>query len=207
MGHVDRSCLKESEYPLLTKIIDQKSLGKPLQVGAGWPTLVEGEMCLLVPDGGKCYGCETDLSGKIALYIHRNKDLPLVGYEAAVFPMVKDNISCGKSTCIDKVVTNWADKQRWNDQTGDHDAMTELKKFTKNAKFCDTCLKACLNTHRCKYCFAAQYCSQKCRLEDRDWHKTVCETWAKDEGRKMPDRKEQKIEFKKFAMTFKTMEL
>ena len=34
-------------------------------------------------------------------------------------------------------------------------------------------------------------------MKDLDWHKSVCEAWAKDETRKMPDRKEQKAEFKK----------
>ena len=70
--------------------------------------------------------------------------------------------------------------------------MEEVKRFATSSKYCDQCLKLSLNTHRCYSCHSAQYCSEECRVKDLGWHKTVCETWAKDETRKMPDRKEQK---------------
>ena len=73
------------------------SRDKPPQVGNTWPILVKGKMSLVVPDGGKCCGCETDLSGRLATYVCNNKeweDEKVVDHEAGVSPWVKDNIVC-----------------------------------------------------------------------------------------------------------------
>ena len=75
--------------------------------------------------------------------------------------------------------------------------MVEYSRSAKYSKFCEQCLKFSLNTHRCNSCRSAQYCSEECRVKDLDWHKTICETWAKDDRKKMPGRKEQKTEIKK----------
>ena len=194
MGYIDRSSLNESEYPHLTRIIDMACRDKPLQVGNTWPTLVKGKMSLLVPDGGQCFGCKTDLSGRVANFVCRseNKEFDFGGYEAVVFARVKDNICCVNITCIQKTVDK--DKEEWR---GGQAFLEEVKKVAKSAKYCDQCLKSSLNTHRCYSCHSAQYCSEECRVKDLAWHKTVCETWAKDETRKMPDRKEQKNKAKK----------
>ena len=63
---------------------DLACLEKPLQAGTTWPTLVSRKMALVVPDGGKCFGCKTDVSGKVAKYVFDKVESSLKGYEAAV---------------------------------------------------------------------------------------------------------------------------
>ena len=141
---------------------------------------------MVVPDGGKCFGCETDMSGKVAKYVCRNEEFSLFGYDAAVFSWAEDNVSCASRTCMNKNMDNWQEKT-----TRAAMADKEASKFLKYAKFCDQCLKFSLNSHRCYACLSAQYCSEECRVKDLDWHRTVCETWAEDETRKMPRGKKQ----------------
>ena len=93
---------------------------------------------------------------------------------------------------MNKNMDNWQEKTTRAEMVD-----KEGSKFLKYAKFCDQCLQFSLNSHRCYSCLSAQYCSEECRVKDLDWHKTVCERWAKDKTRKMPDRKEQKNMAKK----------
>ena len=195
LGRFDVSFRTETEYPLLTKLDERMCLDKPLQVGSGWPTLVKGKLVLVVPDGGQCFICKSDVSGKVAKYSYKNEEFTLSGYEAVVFSEVKDNVSCGDRDCavktmeiVEKMRPKWGKAE-----------LEEQKKFLKYSKTCDQCLKFSLNTHRCYSCLSSQYCSEECRVNDLDWHKTVCETWAKDDRKKMPDRKEQKKELKKWS--------
>jgi hypothetical protein len=179
-------------------------LDKPLQVCGGWPTLVNGELELLVPDGGKCFVCKTDLSGKVAKYAFKNIEYQL-GNEAFVMVGVKDNISCGNPICRG---LTWRHVEAiqptllWGEEV-----MVEYRRSVKYSKFCEQCLKSSLNTHRCNSCRSAQYCSEECRVKDLDWHKTVCEKWAKDDRKKMPGRKEQKTEIKKWMKPIKLINL
>ena len=141
LRHVDRSCLNESEYSLLAKFYDEVSLDKPPQVGTTWPTLMEGKLTLVVHWGGQCFGCEREMSGKIAKYVYRGETCSLRGYEAAVFPWVKENISCDNKTCLDKIIENRKGKRpKWGDEEND-----ELKKLIECSVYCDQCLKAGVN--------------------------------------------------------------
>jgi len=65
---VDRSSVDAAKYPAFSKACERPRLLKPLQVGTVWPALVNGKLVLVVPDGGKCGVCGTDLSNSIAHY-------------------------------------------------------------------------------------------------------------------------------------------
>jgi len=205
LAEVDRSCLNEAEYPHLVKFHDAKCLAKPLQVGTAWPTLVNGQLARVVPEGGKCFNCDRDLSGKVARYVCDGEQFSLIGLEPFVFPSVKDNFSCNNYACITKTMDNYSRRPTWC-RWGEME-QAEYKDFSRYAKFCDQCLKASLNSHRCYACLSAQYCSEECRLKDLDWHKTVCEDWAKDKKRKMPDGKRQKTALRKLAKSFEIVKV
>ena len=84
---------------------------------------------------------------------------------------------------------------------------SEIKKILAYSKTCDYCLRISINSHRCSTCLSAQYCSQSCVLKDREFHESVCATWAKDEKRQMPDNRGQKKSLKKLTKTVKKIEL
>ena len=128
LGPVDRSSLNESEYPKLTRFYDDMWFDKPLQVGNRWPTLVKGKITLVVPDCGHCFGCETDVSGKIAKYVCFDEKFSLRGYDAVVFPWMKDNVCCSRDSCLKKTM----ESRNWREEE-----VAELSKFMKSAKFCD----------------------------------------------------------------------
>ena len=136
LGSFERSCLNETDYPVLTKVYDERCLDKPPQVGTTWLSMVGGKLTMVVPVGGKCFGCQTEMSGKVAKYVCKNEEASLIGYEAAVFFEYKDNISCVNRTCINKTTENFNNKR-----TQFRIAEKEFMKFAKNAKFCDQCVK------------------------------------------------------------------
>ena len=68
----------------------------------------------------------------------------------------------------------------------------EWELFRLGARDCDFCFKSSLSSHRCSTCLAVQYCSTICQKKDLKFHKTVCETWAKDKNRKIRGKEKQK---------------
>merc|ERR1711874_3807 len=53
---------------------------------------------------------------------------------------------------------------------------------------------------RCSKCLSVQYCSQECVVKDWEkFHKKVCDKWARDENRQMPEGGEQIKAMKKHA--------
>merc|ERR1719402_965665 len=126
VGHVEKSSLLESDYPHLTRRMNEsdKCRGKPLQIGNTWPIKVGGKITLVVPEGGKCFRCETDMSGKVAKFLCKD-DLPSEN-DVVVFPAVTDNISCGNRTCLVETKENWKEKVKWG-----RDGLAEFLKFTK----------------------------------------------------------------------------
>merc|ERR1719402_513988 len=192
---VDRSSLDGSKYPTLTRLLENQPPTKPLQIGTVWPTMVNKKLVLVVPEGGKCGVCDTDLSNKIALYIFSGKCEGAIpqNVTAVVAPHdVDDNVICNKSICL-KTGKERTVKRR---QVGDKAAL-EYTKFVSNGRLCDNCLKCSPDSHRCTKCWSAQYCSKDCLREDRKFHKKVCDKRAGDEDRKMPGDREQKKAIKK----------
>ena len=72
----------------------------------------------------------------------------------------------------------------------------ELHIFMIESRDCDLCFKSSLSSHRCSACRTVQYCSTICQRKDLKFHKSVCETWAKDKNRKILDKKKQKDHWK-----------
>merc|ERR1711874_666367 len=96
-GHVDRACLNEPKFPVLTKTWDERSLTKPLHIGTVWPTLVNGMLELVVPDGGRCCVCDASLSNNVAQYVGLGDDEPLG--VTVVTESLKGSMTCDSYFC------------------------------------------------------------------------------------------------------------
>merc|ERR1719309_491629 len=197
LAGVDQSSVDEVIYPALAKVCGKQEVAKPLHVGTVWPTMVNGKLELLVPSGGKCGVCDTDLSSKIAHYENVNDTLRTTpkSASAVVTKDVKINIYCTKLSCTLKAL---CEKEKELIET--NKLLPEYNKFVSNAKCCDNCLKYSTNSHRCTVCLSTQYCSQECLVKDwGKFHKSVCKKWAGDEKRQMPAGWEQVKSMKKLA--------
>jgi hypothetical protein len=190
LAGVDQSSVDEVIYPALAKVCGKQEVAKPLHVGTVWPTMVNGKLELLVPSGGKCGVCDTDLSSNIAHYENVNDTLRTTpkSASAVVTKDVKINIYCTKLSCTLKAL---CEKEKELIET--NKLLPEYNKFVSNAKCCDNCLKYSTNSHRCTVCLSTQYCSQECLVKDwGKFHKSVCGKFAGDENRQMPRGGKQK---------------
>merc|ERR1712183_1166227 len=151
-----------------------------------WPQLVNGKLVVLMPPGTRCHSCNDQLTGEAAISPHEVKCnvLPILK------PYVGDNgalVACcpyvQKPSChVDYFNRNvyvrmMSNEEQWKEYK------EEKKIFTIEARNCNFCLKESLSSHRCSACLSVQYCSTTCQKKDlKDFHKTVCATWAKDKS-------------------------
>jgi len=148
-----------------------------------WPSLSGGSLVILLPEGTLCQSCNCTLSSGDRA---RPKIMSGVGQNGAMVAFCK-NLKCLTDfTTKDVKLSAQRDEDKWKE------IVEECKTFHVQSRACDMCLKQSLFSHRCSECYAAQYCSNQCQVEDFKFHKTVCSTWAKDKSRKIINSKNQK---------------
>jgi len=158
-----------------------------------WPTLRDSQLVLHLPDGVQCDSCDTNLSGEVAVGDQKQNlpDLiPVVG--GGDGGLVAICSSDRNPTCF--VMASIKHFQINEDK---NECGKEFKVFLSKSRVCDVCLVNSFSSHRCSSCLAAQYCSTKCQKKDLEFHKTVCDAWAKDKRRRMVSSSQQKKVFKK----------
>jgi len=163
-----------------------------------WPQMVNGSLAFVLPPGTRCESCHAPLLGEAAMFTEDADTLPLL------YPYVGDNgaiVACCspvlKSSCwVDYENKNFDIQLRENDDLSQK-LVEETTLFGTQSRDCDLCLKSSLKSQRCSACLSVQYCSLACQRKDLDFHKTVCDTWAKDNSRKILSGREQKKYWKK----------
>jgi len=164
-----------------------------------WPMLTEKSLILLLPNGTRCQSCRAALTGQVRISEEEtDESLPILhpgfGENGGLMACCSRKDLCMLAIIFKLVRLNvQIDKERWINLE------KEQKIFFTVSRSCDLCLKESLFSHRCAACYAAQYCSTDCQIEDQPFHKTVCSTWANDKFRKIVGSKMQKKVYKEHA--------
>jgi len=160
-----------------------------------WPAATGTQLEIVLSEGVCCVSCMTPLSGSVNLIQEDNGEddgRPIMMShfqefeDLAVFCPVAGCLQ----TCYDDLAYRMKQDGRWQKY------LQENRNFLTSSRTCDFCLKQSLSCHRCSSCCAAQYCSTTCQRKDLSFHKTVCDVWATDKSRKLPDGRNQKKIFK-----------
>merc|ERR1719186_1437100 len=184
------------QYSQLEKqaVVSQKKLWPNFMF---WPSYVNGSLAMILPPGTQCQNCFAPLSGPVAISPtspdeDNSKSLPYVivdvgdnGALIASCPSTK-NKHCLWNCLLKNVVFRVKlDEDKWNESMKENDV------FAIESRECDFCFKSSLFSHRCSACRSVQYCSTVCQKKDLDFHKTVCDRWAKDKSRRILDKGKQ----------------
>jgi len=175
-----------------------------------WPTLSGSSLVILLPEGTRCETCNTPLSGQVIVTEDEvvvkvsNEQVTITDEEGVrALPLLMSRfgehgelVACCSAfknpRCFGECFSKDVKLSFQEDEEQSKNILEETKSFLVQSRDCDVCLKRSLSSHRCSECYAAQYCSTQCQVEDLKFHRTVCSIWAKDKFRKIINAKQQK---------------